>query len=65
MPLSILPGWLSNVAQAVPSYWLDRPGQMGASPSGNAMLPAAILLARTIVVAVLITWRYRRDAARA
>jgi ABC-2 type transport system permease protein len=65
VPLQILPGWVSNVAQVVPSYWLNRLGQMGASLSGNALTPALVLAAWTIVLAVLITWRYRRDAARA
>jgi ABC-2 type transport system permease protein len=65
VPLQILPGWVSNVAQIVPSYWLNRLGQMGASLSGNALTPILVLAAWTVVLAVLITWRYRRDAARA
>jgi ABC-2 type transport system permease protein len=65
VPLDILPTWVSNVAQIVPSYWLNKLGQMGASLSGNALTPALVLAAWTIVLAVLITWRYRRDAARA
>jgi ABC-2 type transport system permease protein len=65
VPLDILPAWVSNVAQVAPSYWLNKLGQMGAGLSGNAMTPALILGAWTIVLAVLITWRYRRDSARA
>jgi ABC-2 type transport system permease protein len=65
VPLDILPTWVSNVAQVVPSYWLNRLGQMGASRSGNALTPALVLSAWTVVLGVLITWRYRRDAARA
>jgi ABC-2 type transport system permease protein len=65
VPLDILPTWVGNVAQVVPSYWLNRLGQMGASLSGNAITPALVLGAWTLVLAVLITWRYRRDAARA
>jgi ABC-2 type transport system permease protein len=65
VPLDILPSWVSNVAQVAPSYWLNKLGQMGAGLSGNAMTPALILGAWTIVLAVLITWRYRRDSARA
>ncbi|MCU1549945.1 MAG: transporter permease [Glaciihabitans sp.] len=65
VPLSILPSWVANVAQVVPSYWLNRLGQMGASLSGNAMLPAAVLIGWTVALGALITWRYRRDAARA
>jgi ABC-2 type transport system permease protein len=65
VPLDILPHWVSNVAQVAPSYWLNRLGQMGASLSGNAGTPALVLAAWTVVLGVLITWRYRRDSARA
>ena len=30
IPLQIFPAWVANVAQVVPSYWLNRIGQMGA-----------------------------------
>ncbi|MEP6844109.1 MAG: ABC transporter permease [Pseudolysinimonas sp.] len=65
VPLQIMPSWVGNVAQIVPSYWLNRLGQLGASGSGELMAPALVLTAWTIVLAALITWRYRRDAARA
>lgn len=65
LPLAILPGWVSNVAQIVPSFWLNRLGQMGASGSGGVMIPIIVLVAWTVALAALITWRYRRDAARA
>jgi len=65
VPLSVLPHWMSQVAQAVPSYWLDRLGQLGASGAGDALVPALVLGAWTVVLAALITWRYRHDAARA
>ncbi|HEY5224416.1 MAG TPA: ABC transporter permease [Microbacteriaceae bacterium] len=64
IPLQIMPNWVSNVAQAVPSYWLNRLGQMGASVSGNALEPVLILLGWTVALAVFIAWRYKRDAAR-
>lgn len=65
IPLDILPVWVNNVAQVVPSYWLNKLGQMGARLSGDAGAPALVLGAWTVVLAVLITWRYRRDSARA
>jgi ABC-2 type transport system permease protein len=65
VPLDILPAWVSNVAQVVPSFWLNRLGQMGASLSGNALTPVLVLSGWTVVLGVFITWRYRRDAARA
>jgi ABC-2 type transport system permease protein len=65
VPLDILPHWVSNVAQVAPSYWLNKLGQMGASLSGNAGTPAIVLAGWTVVLGALITWRYRRDSARA
>jgi ABC-2 type transport system permease protein len=65
VPLDILPTWVGNVAQVVPSFWLNKLGQMGAGLTGNVGTPAAVLGAWTLVLAALITWRYRRDSARA
>lgn len=65
VPLSIMPDWVSNVAQIVPSYWLNRLGQMGALGSGDALAPAVVLMVWTVALGALIVWRYRRDAARA
>ncbi|GAA2751675.1 ABC transporter permease [Amnibacterium kyonggiense] len=65
VPLSILPSWMGDVARAVPSYWLNRLGQLGASGSGDVLTPALVLAAWTVALAALITWRYRHDAARA
>lgn len=64
VPLSVLPDWMTNIAQAVPSYWLNRLGQMGAHLSGDILAPVLVLAAWTAVLAALVVWRYRRDAAR-
>jgi len=64
VPLQIMPSWVSNVAQIVPSYWLNRLGQMGAHQSGDILEPVLVLLGWTVVLAAFIIWRYRRDAAR-
>lgn len=64
VPLSVLPAWMTNIAQVVPSYWLNRLGQMGAHLSGDVFEPALVLLGWTLALGVLIVWRYRRDAAR-
>lgn len=63
IPLQIIPGWVSNIAQVVPSYWLNILGQMGASLSGDIMKPVLVLVAWTVVLAAFVIWRYRRDAA--
>jgi ABC-2 type transport system permease protein len=65
VPLQIMPSWVSNVAQIVPSYWLNKLGQMGALGSGDIMSPVVVLLIWTIALGAFIVWRYRRDAARA
>jgi ABC-2 type transport system permease protein len=64
VPLQLFPAWVATVAQIVPSYWLNRIGQMGAHQNGQILTPALVLLGWTVVLGVLIAWRYRRDAAR-
>jgi ABC-2 type transport system permease protein len=64
VPLQIFPAWVANVAQIVPSYWLNRIGQMGARQNGDILAPALVLLGWTVVLGAFIVWRYRRDAAR-
>ena len=65
VPLQIMPDWVTDVAKVVPSYWLNHLGDMGARLSGDALQPVLVLLAWTVALAVFISWRYRRDAARA
>ena len=64
VPLQVMPAWVSNVAQIVPSYWLNKLGQMGALGSGDAIAPILVLVMWSLVLGGLIVWRYRRDAAR-
>jgi ABC-2 type transport system permease protein len=64
IPLQIFPAWVADVAKAVPSYWLNRVGQLGALQSGDALTPAIVLALWTVALAALVVWRYRRDAAR-
>lgn len=64
VPLQIFPQWVSDIAQVVPSYWLNRLGQMGAQLSGEVLTPALVLLGWTVALGAFIVWRYRRDAAR-
>jgi ABC-2 type transport system permease protein len=64
IPLDIMPHWVSNFAQIVPSFWLNKLGLMGAGLNGNAGTAILVLGGWTVVLAALITWRYRQDAAR-
>ncbi|MCC8907321.1 MULTISPECIES: ABC transporter permease [unclassified Curtobacterium] len=66
VPLSVMPGWMGSVAHLLPSYWLNRIGQMGAGATGSSGMtePAMVLAGWAIVLAAVIVWRYRRDAAR-
>ncbi|MBA8989820.1 ABC-2 type transport system permease protein [Curtobacterium pusillum] len=66
VPLSVMPDWMGSVAHLLPSYWLNRIGQTGAGATGSSGMiePAMVLAAWAIVLATVIVWRYRRDAAR-
>jgi ABC-2 type transport system permease protein len=64
IPLEVMPTWVVSIAQTVPSYWLNKLGQIGAHGSGDALTPIMVLTIWTAALAALITWRYRRDAAR-
>lgn len=65
VPLQIFPKWVSSIGQIVPSYWLNRIGQMGAHQSGDMLTPAIVLASWALALGLVIVWRYRRDAARA
>lgn len=65
IPLQIMPDWMTTVGEFVPSYWLNRLGQMGASGGGDAVVPILILSGWTVALGAVIAWRYGRDAGRA
>ena len=66
VPLSVMPDWMGSVAHLLPSYWLNRIGQMGAGATGEAGMlePALVLAGWALLLSAVIVWRYRRDAAR-
>jgi ABC-2 type transport system permease protein len=66
VPLSVMPDWMGSVAHLLPSYWLNRIGQMGAGATGDAGMlePAMVLTGWALLLSAVIVWRYRRDAAR-
>ena len=55
IPLEVMPPWVISIAQTVPSYWLNKLGQIGADGAGNTLLPVVILAAWTVALAALIT----------
>lgn len=67
IPIEQMPGWLHDVAPALPSYWLIRLGRSVISDdSGIALGPVVLALGCwTVVLSVLVIWRYRKDSARA
>lgn len=66
VPLSVMPDWMGSVAHLLPSYWLNRIGQMGAGATGTTGMtePALVLAGWAVALSAVIVWRYRRDAAR-
>lgn len=64
IPLEILPSWMTGVATALPSYWLNQLGQSGIRQGTNPLPAIGVLLAWTVVIAALVVVRYRRDTAR-
>jgi ABC-2 type transport system permease protein len=64
VPLSIMPDWMTSVAKAIPSYWLNIMGQTGAGASGSFGQPVMVLAIWAVALCALIVWRFRRDAAR-
>lgn len=66
VPLSVMPAWMGDVAHLLPSFWLNRIGQMGAGATGTSGMlePALVLTGWAIALGAVIVWRYRRDAAR-
>jgi ABC-2 type transport system permease protein len=66
IPLDSMPSWLLDVAQVLPSYWLGQVGRGAVTTDLSAGLGQTILVLAgwTVVLAVAIVRRYRRDSAR-
>ena len=66
IPIDTMPGWMLDIAHVLPSYWLGQIARGAvtsdmASSLGQAVL---VLAAWSVVLAVAVTRRYRRDSAR-
>ncbi|HET7573428.1 MAG TPA: ABC transporter permease [Gaiellaceae bacterium] len=57
-------GFLHDVAEALPSYWLVQAGQIGVGGSGWGTTGWAVVAAWAVVLTVAARWAYRRDTAR-
>lgn len=65
IPVTVFPAWMGDVARVLPSYWLADVGHgalLGNTDIGRAVL---WLAGWTVVLAVAVVRRYRRDSARA
>jgi ABC-2 type transport system permease protein len=66
IPIDTMPGWMLDIAHVLPSYWLGQIARGAvttdmASSLGQTVL---VLAAWSVVLAVAVTRRYRRDSAR-
>lgn len=64
MPLSTLPPWWTQIAKLVPSYWLAEIGRAGFTGTASPLTAGAVLLGWSVLLAVAVAHRYRRDSAR-
>lgn len=67
IPIDAMPTWMQHVAPVLPSYWLTQLGRGAVTGdlSQSLGLTALVLGAWAIVLGALVTWRYRKDSARA
>lgn len=57
-------GFMHNLSQAVPTYWLVQAGHVLVGGSGWGATGWLVVVAWTVVLTVLAGWAYRRDTAR-
>ncbi len=58
-------GFLHDVAQALPSFWLTQASHVASGGAGWGVLGWVVTAAWTAVLSVLAAWAYRRDTERA
>jgi ABC-2 type transport system permease protein len=66
IPVDSMPGWLLDVAQILPSYWLGQVGRGAVTTDLSVDLGKVVLVLAvwTAAVGVGVVRRYRRDSAR-
>jgi ABC-2 type transport system permease protein len=57
-------GYLHDVAQALPSYWLTQASRVASGGPGWSTLGWVVTVAWTVSLSVLAAWAYRRDTQR-
>ncbi|HEX6354817.1 ABC transporter permease [Actinophytocola sp.] len=66
IPIDSMPGWLSQIAHVLPSYWLGQVGRGAVTSHLSVNLGQAVLVLAgwAAVLGVAVVRRYRRDSAR-
>jgi ABC-2 type transport system permease protein len=66
IPIETMPGWMHDVAQVMPTYWVLQVARPAVTSDMVVSLPTAVgvLGAWTVVLGALVIRRYRKDSAR-
>jgi ABC-2 type transport system permease protein len=66
IPLESMPGWMHDLAQIMPTYWVLQVARPAVTTDMVVSLPNAVgvLAAWTVVLGALVIRRYRKDSAR-
>jgi ABC-2 type transport system permease protein len=64
LPLSSLPAVMTDIAKALPSYWLAEFGHDALAGNALSVQGVITMAAWTVVAGALVALRYRRDSAR-
>jgi ABC-2 type transport system permease protein len=66
IPIESMPGWLHDVAQLMPTYWVLQVARPAVTTDMVVSLPesAGVLAAWTVVLGALVIRRYCKDSAR-
>ncbi|WP_372666739.1 ABC transporter permease [Amycolatopsis kentuckyensis] len=66
IPIESMPGWMHDVAQLMPTYWVLQVARPAVTSDMVVSLPTAagVLGAWAVVLGALVIRRYRKDSAR-
>jgi ABC-2 type transport system permease protein len=65
LPLNNLPAVMTDIAKALPSYWLAEFGHDALAGNAPSLQGVLTMTAWIVVAGALVALRYRRDSARA